>query len=78
MYTAVLLSVSAQTISTTHHQQAHLNSALTTIQIAEHEDEILKSLAAAADVDLALARGRLGTKTAGTIPKVTRGLASAR
>lgn len=39
-------------------------------QIAEHEDEILESLAAAAEVDLALARGRLGTKTKGTIPKV--------
>ncbi|CAM9171787.1 unnamed protein product, partial [Ectocarpus sp. 8 AP-2014] len=38
--------------------------------IAEHEDEILQSLAAAAEVDLALARGRLGTKTGGTIPKV--------
>ncbi|CAM9712037.1 unnamed protein product, partial [Hapterophycus canaliculatus] len=38
--------------------------------IAEHEDEILHSLDAAAEVDLALARGRLGTKTRGTIPKV--------
>ncbi|CAN0485190.1 unnamed protein product, partial [Ectocarpus sp. 12 AP-2014] len=40
------------------------------MQIAEHEDEILQSLAAAAEVDLALARGRLGAKTGGTIPKV--------
>lgn len=44
------------------------------LQIAEHEDEILQSLAAAAEVDLALARGRLGAKTGGTIPKV-RGIA---
>eukprot|EP00752_Nemacystus_decipiens_P002592 g2425.t1 len=41
-----------------------------TLKIAEHEDEILRSLAAAGEVDLALARGRLGTKTRGTIPKV--------
>ncbi|CAM9308465.1 unnamed protein product, partial [Ectocarpus sp. 12 AP-2014] len=41
-----------------------------TLKIAEHEDEILQSLAAAAEVDLALARGRLGAKTGGTIPKV--------
>ncbi|CAN0136926.1 unnamed protein product, partial [Ectocarpus fasciculatus] len=41
-----------------------------TLKASKHEDEILQSLAAAAEVDLALARGRLGAKTGGTIPKV--------
>ena len=43
------------------------------MQIAENEDDILLSLAAAAEVDLALARGRLGVKTGATIPKVRGG-----